>query len=355
MKKRVLMCVIGLFAALSLTGCNELKDSDVVVTVGETEITADLANFYARYMQAQYETFYGAYLGEDMWDSEAEKGKTYEEFVKDSALKDLEDMVLLEKHMKDYEIELTEKEQEVIKESAKTFGEDNSLEQKNKVSGSEKVVERVMTLMAIRDKMHDAIAEKADKKVSEEEMNQKKMQYVLFSYTKKDKEENETDLSEEEKKDVKKSAEDFAKSAKTESDFGKLAKQNSVEVQTATFDAETTIPDESLVAAADKLKKNGVTGVVETEDGRYVAKVVSLKDKKASEAKKKEIISERKEKLYEDTCKGWRKEAGVKVNKSVWKKVDFNDLGVTMKQEQEVPYADDIKTDDQAEAEENAQ
>lgn len=354
MKKRVLLCVIGLFAALSLTGCNELKDSDVVATIGETKITADLVNFYARYKQAQYETFYGAYLGEDMWSSEAEKGKTYEEFVKDSALEELEDMILLEKNMKDYGVELTEKEKEAIKESAKSFSQDNSLEQKNKVSASDEVVERIMTLMAVQGKMHDAIVAKADTKVSKEEMAQKKMQYVLFSYNKTDDEGNETALSEDEKKTVKKDAESFVEKAKAGSDFEKLAKDNSVEVQTVTFDAETTMPDKALITAADKLGKNEVTDVIETESGCYAAKVTSLMDKEASAAKKEEIINERKEDLYTETCERWKKEAGVKVDKGVWKKIDFNDLRVTMKQETELPYADDVKTDDQAEAEENA-
>lgn len=352
MKKRVLIGVMSLFAMLSLTGCQELKDSDVVVTVGETEVTADLANFYARYMQAQYETFYGAYLGEDMWSSEAEKGKTYEEFVKDAALEELENMVVLEQHMKDYQTELTEAEQKVIRESVKRFSEDNSLEKKDKVSGSDKAVERLMTLIAIQDKMRDTIGAKADTKVSAKEMNQKKMQYVLFPYTEKDAEGKETALSEDKKKSVKNNAENFAKNAKKGSDLEKLAKSSSVKVQTATFDAETTTPDAALVAAADKLEEKGVTDVIETESGCYVAKVISLKDEEATKAKKQQIINERKEKLYTDTLEAWKKEAKVKVNDSVWKKIDFNDLSVIMKQETEIPYADDIKTDDQAEAQE---
>ena len=93
MKKKILiLAMAGMLAVTSLTGCGSFKDDDVVATVGDKEITADIANFYARYTQAQYETYYAGYLGEDMWNSEATEGQTYEESVKDSVLKQLETM-----------------------------------------------------------------------------------------------------------------------------------------------------------------------------------------------------------------------------------------------------------------------
>ena len=102
MKKKVLMLVMaGMLSVVSLAGCSSFKEDEVVVTVEDQKITADIANFYARYVQAQYETYYSAYLGEDMWNSEAAKGETYEEYVKNSVLENLENMILLEKHMKE--------------------------------------------------------------------------------------------------------------------------------------------------------------------------------------------------------------------------------------------------------------
>ena len=156
-KKIVLFMLTGALSVSSLTGCSSFKADDVVATVGEQEITAEVANFYERYVQAQYETYYSAYLGEDMWKSEASEGKTYEESVKESVLETLEDMVLLEQHMDEYEVTLTDEEKQVVKEAAKEFSEVNPLEDKEKVSGSEKAVKRVMTLMAVQMKMQDAI------------------------------------------------------------------------------------------------------------------------------------------------------------------------------------------------------
>ena len=90
MKKRLAMLVLaGAMVTSSLTGCG-LKDSATVATVAGDEIPAGLANFYARMTQAQYESMYSSYLGDNMWTTEASEGKTYEKLVKDEVLKDLE-------------------------------------------------------------------------------------------------------------------------------------------------------------------------------------------------------------------------------------------------------------------------
>lgn len=286
MKKRVLLFAItGLLAAGVLTGCGSIDENDVVATVGEKEITADVANFFARYTQAQYETYYSGYLGEDMWNTDAAEGQTYEEYVKDSVLKELERMIVLEEHMGDYDVSLTEEEKAVIEKSAKTFDEDNTLESKEKISGSKKTVKRVLTLMAIQKKMSEAIEAGADTEVSDDEAAQKSMQYVLFPYTKTDDSGESADLSDEEKAEAKKNAENFADSAKTAEDFSALATEQGLEAQTATFDSESASPDEDLVKAADALGEGEATGVIETDGGCYVAKVTSLLDREATDSK----------------------------------------------------------------------
>ena len=46
-------------------------------------------------------------------------------------------------------------------------------------------------------------------------------------------------------------------------------------------------------------------------------------------------------------------DADINVDKKVWKKIDFNDLSVTIKEESEEPYADSIQTDDVDESEDS--
>ena len=359
MKKRLLMiAAAAILAVTSLAGCSSLNTNAVIIKVNDSEMTADVANFYARYTQAQYETYLGAYMSQNgnMWESEAEEGKTYEESVKESVLENLEKMLVLEQHMEDYNVTLSDDEKKSIADLAKKFDEDNTLESKEKIFSNTDVVERVLTLMAVEYKMTDVIQAEADTKVSDKEAAQKSMDYAFFTYTVESEEdadaadEEDAEMTDEEKAAVKEKAESFATDAKKDSSkFAELAEQAGVEATTDTFDAESTTPDEDLIKAADALKEGEVTDVIETEEGCYVAVLNSLMDKDATQAKKDQIISERQSEHYTEVTDKWLEEADITVNENEWAKISFKDMSVTIKQTEEEPYTDDIQTDDQAE------
>lgn len=350
MKKRaVILLLAGVLAAGSLTGCGGLEDSDVVATVNDTDITADVANFLARYTQAQYETYYAGYMGDDMWSGESEEGKTYEDTVKDSILESLENMYLMEEHMDEYDISLSDEEKNSIKEAASQFDSENGLAEKEKVSGNTDTVERVLELLTIQKKVQDAVEAGADTEVSDEEAAQKSMQYVTFSFTTTDEEGNSVDLTDEEKEQLKATAESFAAGAAGAADFAAYATEQGQTSQNATFDAESATLPTQLVEAADALGEGETTGVVEGDNGYYVARVTSLLDREATDAKKQEIVSQRQQELLDDTIDGWREDADIEVHERVWDKIEFTTLTVTMKQDEADPYADEVQTDDQVE------
>lgn len=350
MKKRaVILLLAGVLAAGSLTGCGGLEDSDVVATVNDTDITADVANFLARYTQAQYETYYAGYMGDDMWSGESEEGKTYEDTVKDSILESLENMYLMEEHMDEYDISLSDEEKNSIKEAASQFDSENGLAEKEKVSGNTDTVERVLELLTIQKKVQDAVEAGADTEVSDEEAAQKSMQYVTFSFTTTDEEGNSVDLTDEEKEELKATAESFAAGAAGAADFAAYATEQGQTSQDATFDAESATLPTQLVEAADALGEGETTGVVEGDNGYYVARVTSLLDREATDAKKQEIVSERQQELMDETIAEWREDADIEVHERVWDKIEFTTLTVTMKQDEADPYTDEVQTDDQVE------
>ncbi len=350
MKKRaVVLLLAGLLAAGSLTGCGSLEDSDVVATVNDTDITAGVANFYARYTQAQYETYYAGYMGDDMWSGEGEEGETYQDTVKDSILESLENMYLMEEHMDEYEVSLSDEEKNSIKEAASQFDESNGLAEKEKVSGTTDTVERILELLTIQKKVQDAIEAGADTEVSDEEAAQKSMQYVVFPFSTTDEEGNSVDLTDEEKEALRTTAESFAAGAAGAADFAAYATEQGQTSQDATFDGETSTLPAQLVEAADALDEGGTTGLVEGDNGYYVARVTSLLDREATDARKQEIISERQQDLLNETLDGWREDADIEVHERVWDKIDFTTLTVTMKQEEAEPYTDEVQTDDQVE------
>lgn len=268
-----------------------------------------------------------------MWTKNASDGKTYEESIKETLLDDLKNMALLEKHMKDYDVKLTKADKKAINDAAEEFDKANSQKKKDKVSGSEENVKRVMTLMVIEQKMRSAIVAEANVNVTDEEAVQKHMQYVEFDYTTSSdsSDSSDTTVSDDEKKQVKEKATAFAEGAKTAEDFASYATEQGTEAKDATFDSDSVSPSKEVVKAADKLGEGELTGVVESDTACYVAKVTSLNDEAATETKKQSLLTEKQDKYYKKVLKKWKKEEKITVHKGTWNKIDFTKLSVKAK------------------------
>ena len=155
-------------------------------------------------------------------------------------------------------------------------------------------------------------------------------------------------LTDEEKAKAKSTAETIAERAKAGEDFAAVAAELGTEGQKTAFDAKSTSPDAALIEAANALAAEGdVTGAIESDAGVYVAKLTSLLDREATDQKKASIIEERKQEQYDSLLKKWRKETDIKVDKKVWKKVDFEETGVKIitseKSSSEEPSSDETK------------
>lgn len=337
-------------ALTSLTGCTSFDNDDAVATVGKEEIPAGVANFYARMQQAQYETYYAPMMGttgEALWQQEMEEGKTYEESTKETLLLNLENLYLIRQHAEEYEVALTEEDTKAIEEAAKKFDEDNALEEKEAVSGYKKYIEEYLELVTIQSRMDPKMKEGVNEEVSDEEAAQKSMKYVYFPYSTTDADGNTKDLTEDEKKELKKTAQTFADTLKVSEtkDIDALAQKGGYEVKTTTFDSESTAPNADLVKALDALTTEGdVTDVIESDYGIYVGKLTSLLDREATDTEKTNIVAQRKQEQYDSLLADWRKETEITENKKVWNKIDFEKQGVTAKQS-------DDQYDDAADAE----
>lgn len=340
----------GALALTSLTGCTSFDNDDAVATVGKEEIPAGVTNFYARMQQAQYETYYAPMMGttgEALWQQEMEEGKTYEESTKETLLLNLENLYLIRQHAEEYEVALTEEDTKAIEEAAKKFDEDNALEEKEAVSGYKKYIEEYLELVTIQSRMDPKMKEGVNEEVSDEEAAQKSMKYVYFPYSTTDADGNTKDLTEDEKKELKKTAQTFADTLKASEtkDIDALAQKGGYEVKTTTFDSESTAPNADLVKALDALTTEGdVTDVIESDYGIYVGKLTSLLDREATDTEKTNIVAQRKQEQYDSLLAYWRKETEITENKKVWNKIDFEKQGVTAKQS-------DDQYDDAADAE----
>lgn len=336
MKKRVAIFVTALaMAATAVAGCGSKVDKDaVVVTIGEDKVTMGVANFFARYQQAIYEAQIGKFYGDNFWESKFTEEDTWEESAKENIIEDFKRMYVLEDHMKEYNVELTAEDNKKIEEAAKAFVEANGDKEKEIVSGDEETVKRVLSLITIEQKMKQAMIADVDTNVSDAEAAQKSMQYVFFPFSKTDKDGKTSEMTDEEKAELKKTAEAFVEGAKKAEDFAAYAKENDLTASTKTFDAKDTDPAEELIKVADTLEVGQVTPIIDAGKGYYVAKVTSLLDKEATEKEKAAIVAQRQGEKFTLLVKAMSEGVKTEVNEEEWAKVSFQGQRVTFKQEE---------------------
>lgn len=331
MKSRKAIATILTVAALTgmtLSGCgNKVDETATFATLDETTIPMGVANFYVKYQQAMYDSYYMSYFGDNMWSQDVYgNGNTMEEDVKNNAEETIEKMYLLQAHMDDYGISLTDDDETAIKKAVDQFLADNSKEAIDQIGADDRAnVETVLRLMTIQSKMHDRIIEDADDEVTDEEAAQRTISYVKID-TKGyyDSDSKYVEYTDEEAAAKKEEAAAIAASA----DFDTAVTDEGYTASTASYgsaDDEDASLDKEVLEAADKLKEGEVSGVVETDSACYVVRLDSEYDEEATANKKAELQKQKQEDYYDDIVSGWKDDAKWTLNTSEWEKVNFDD------------------------------
>lgn len=367
-KKTAVVAMAGIMAAGMLTGCGEKKldGSKTVATVDGTKIPLGVVSLSVREGQMQTEAMYRSYMGGsdfDIWDTEAEKGKTYGEQAVEESLKDVELMYIMKAKAADYDVELTDEDEKAIAEVAASFMEANSEETIADLAVTEEQVKTYLELQTYKQKIHDPIIADVDKNVSDEEAQQSSFEYVSVSTA---------DLSDDEIKEKKEDAQKILDGLKADpdGDFSEIAKSvdDSYSSLSGTFDANETSEDEDTDdedADEDSSSYSGTypeevidvlrtlddgevaSDIIETDTAYYVVKLNKKDDEEATETKKESIISTREQTLYTDTTEKWLDDADIKEKKKVLKT-----LKVTDNHKYVAPTATPAPTEEAAETEE---
>lgn len=355
----VLTAVLGMSV---LSGCgNSIDAAKTGATLDGQEISLGFMNFMARYQQAIYDGRFASMFGEDqnVWEQNFfEEDITTENSVKQSVADMVEEYYLLEKHMSDYKVEITDDELSAIDAAAEKFMEDNSKAAIKQLGATKEYVAEMLRLATIQSKMTEAIYAEVDTEVSDEEAAQKTISYVQVACNSTTNDEGETvDYTEEEKANIKQQVEDFRDSAAE--DFESAAESAGYTVSNASFgdNDESYTLDDSVIEAAKKLSDGDISEVITTDDNFYVVRMDSTFDKDATEQKKKSIVTDRRSDHYTEVCDGYREEAKLELNEDEWAKVKFDEL-FSIKQTEEEDVSDETQapdTSDSAEAEDSGE
>ena len=185
-----------------LTGCGNGIDGDKTgATLDGEEISLGFMNFMARYQQAIYDGQFSAMFGADMWSQDLfNEGTDMETSVKNNVAENIETLYLLEDHMKDYNVEITEEELAKMDQAADAFLSDNTEKAVKQIGADKEYVKEMLRLNTIQSKMRKAIEAEVDTKVSDEEAAQKTISYVQVNHVSTtDEEGNKKEYTEEEK------------------------------------------------------------------------------------------------------------------------------------------------------------
>ena len=111
-KRLVALLLAAVLGASTLTACGSNIDATKTgATLDGQEISLGFMNFMARYQQAIYDGQFASVFGTGMWGQDMfNDGTDMQTSVKKNVAETVELFYLLEKHMADYKVEITDEE-----------------------------------------------------------------------------------------------------------------------------------------------------------------------------------------------------------------------------------------------------
>lgn len=320
-RKLLVAGLCACMAAASLTGCGS-KAGKAAVTVGDDTASLGLVNLMLRYNQAQMQSLYASFMGDNMWE-------TYGETTKNNVVESIENMFLMEQHMSDYGVSITDEDKTKITDAAEKFIETNDDKTMKAMNATQKNVERLLTLYTVQSRMYNAIIADVDTNVSDEEAAQKTVKYVLFSTAgSTDEDGNSVEMSDEDKAAKKEAAQKLLDAVKGGEDMADALTELGEDRSpvTSSYGTDNGTLNDSLKEAADKLSDGEVADeLIETDGGYYVLQMVTTFDEEKTNEQKDTIISQRKSDLYTTTLDGWKEDAKISTDSDLLATLGFTD------------------------------
>ena len=384
----------GLTAAMGvsmLAGCGN-KDAKIdgtktAVTINDEAVSLGAVSFQARFQQAYMYQMYSQYFGttqifDQVMDESTEK--TYGDQIKESVLENIEELVLIKQHAEEYDVALDDEKKAEIEKIAQAYIDENDEIVRAQIGASKEDVVYLLELQTIQDMMREPMAKDVDTEVSDDEAQQTTVTYL--SLAKKTEEDLAADESaadesvsdeslsdesvseeakaaqlEEANKEVKENAEKILADLKAsdnaaEADMTAIAAKyddtlTAASGQFTTNDPTDTTLDAGVVEAAAELKDGEVCDkVIESDTHYYVFRVDKTFAKDETEAKKEQIVKDRKTEAYNNLIDKWKKEADIKVDDKVMATLLITDSAAfTLGQDESVA---DVSTADESLADE---
>lgn len=323
--KKILAILLACSVALSTVACS----GGSVATVDGKSISKSEFKKELKLNKWIYQMQYG----DGIWKQMEMQDKNYKETIKKNVLESLIQKKLYLSHAEKNKIKPDEKMLKQYKEQNKKMLEDKNTKKSMDEAGvTEDMLDNYAKDAATLAAFYSDLEKKSapnDKELKEYyDKNNKKIDasHILISTTAKD----GKPVSEKEKAELKKKAEEIQKKAKDGEDFSKLAKENSQDPGSAAKGGELGEFGKGVMApafekAAFNLKEGEVSDVVETQFGYHIIKlnkVVNIDFEKAKGELKTTLTQEKAQKTVSDI----QSKAKIKKDEEALKKIDFGKI-----------------------------
>lgn len=327
-KRLAALVLAGALCISAFTGCG-VNANDTVATLGDQNVSAGLANFMVKYQKAALDDTYVSYYGEKVWDQDFYgSGSTLGDNLKQTTMVTLHEFYTLKAHLDEKKVTITDDEKKAISDAAVAFMKDNSEDAIKELGATQELVEEMLTLYTIKNKMYEAIIVDTDREVKDEDANMRAYSLITIQttgyYNDKNAFVNYTDAEKDKVADtIKKFDEALDKEG---ADFKKLASDYKYEITTGTYAKDNKSLNADLKKAMDALKEGEVSAAIKTDKTTYFVKIDKDTDEKATEENRKAIIEKREGELYSKVLGDWQKNDGWTVDQKVLNKIDLHHI-----------------------------
>lgn len=284
--KKIFTLILCLMMTVSLIGCSANKKA--VATVNGEKITLENYEKLLYLNKSSMESYYGS----DIWSTEIEKGKTYEDTLRDMVLQTMIGSEAIYQQAKKEDVlpkdDQIQQQIDSFNESIKNNGE---YQEELKKMG---INEEFLKFQFTRDLANNNLQERFEKKakISENEMKKYYKDNKKSFYTDtvtashillKTQDDKGKELSVEKKKEAKKKVQEALAKVKSGEDFAKIAQKYSEDPSASSGGQLGTFGRGQMVTefedAAFSMKPGQISDIVETQYGYHIIKVTGRVDK----------------------------------------------------------------------------
>lgn len=337
----MLIFVLTLSMAFT-TGCKK-EDNDaskqLVVTVDDKKVYMSDMMYYIYLVElqgSQYDSMYRTYFGTGYWETEYEEGVTIREKMKSYIFDTVVMNEILYDLAKEEGYELTDEEIKVNKENVATLLE-NITEDQLKVTGfTEKKLLAIQEKLALAYKYQTALVDGFDidddaiaADISKEDYRQYDTNYMLFPTSTTDETGNYVALSEDEKKAALKNAETALKEAQEGKAFDEIvANFEGSTTNTLSFVKGDGTTEHSYETESIKLKNDELSGIIETETGYFIVKMVNNNSTESYDKAVADAIGQVESTRFNEEYAKIKEEHKITTNEDVWGPVVLGNITI---------------------------